>query len=186
MAMATSKMVTPAFPAPDKQRCADPDTDEFGCDEMICSEFNMMMGGALLGRLLAAPGMRSSGDGHLGCTLSAPSPKKLNANRQNAKKSTGPKTLRGKAHSRRNALKHGLFAGHWLEFFLQASSFRPISRIATRFSAFSKRAARLSLHQQSVIRSTSNSSALPTGWYWSRRSSSNSSYSDESSRSCRI
>lgn len=45
MAMATSKMVTPAFPAPDKQRCADPDTDEFGCDEMICSEFNMMMGG---------------------------------------------------------------------------------------------------------------------------------------------
>jgi hypothetical protein len=47
MAMATSKMVTPAFPAPDKQGCADPDTNEFGCDEMICSEFNMMMGGAL-------------------------------------------------------------------------------------------------------------------------------------------
>ena len=47
MAMATSKMVTPAFPAPDKQRCADPDTNEFSCDEMICSEFNMMMGGAL-------------------------------------------------------------------------------------------------------------------------------------------
>jgi len=45
MAMAT-KMVTPAFPAPDKQRCADPDTDEFSCDEMICSEFNMM-GGAI-------------------------------------------------------------------------------------------------------------------------------------------
>jgi len=47
MAMATSKMVTPAFPAPDKQRCADPDTDEFSCDEMICPEFNMTMGGAL-------------------------------------------------------------------------------------------------------------------------------------------
>jgi hypothetical protein len=45
MAMATSKMVTPAFPAPHKQGCADPDTNEFSCDEMICSEFNMMMGG---------------------------------------------------------------------------------------------------------------------------------------------
>jgi len=31
------------------------------------------------------------------------------ANRQNAQKSTGPKTLRGKAYSRSNALKHGLF-----------------------------------------------------------------------------
>ena len=38
------------------------------------------------------------------------SPQKLNANRENAKKSTGPKTLRGKAHSRGNALKHGLTA----------------------------------------------------------------------------
>jgi len=45
MAMATSKMMTPAFPAPDKQRCADPDTNEFNCDEMICPEFNMMMMG---------------------------------------------------------------------------------------------------------------------------------------------
>ena len=33
---------------------------------------------------------------------------KLRANRENAKKSTGPKTVRGKAYSRRNALKHGL------------------------------------------------------------------------------
>ncbi len=43
-------------------------------------------------------------------------PKKLisearqRANRQNAKKSTGPKTSRGKAYSSRNALKHGLLA----------------------------------------------------------------------------
>jgi hypothetical protein len=37
------------------------------------------------------------------------SPRKIAANRQNAQKSTGPKTLRGKAYSRRNALKHGLF-----------------------------------------------------------------------------
>ncbi len=33
---------------------------------------------------------------------------RLRANRENAKKSTGPKTSRGKAYSRRNALKHGL------------------------------------------------------------------------------
>jgi len=32
------------------------------------------------------------------------------ANRENAKKSTGPKTIRGKGHSRIRALKHGLFS----------------------------------------------------------------------------
>src|SRR5271157_5061075 len=35
---------------------------------------------------------------------------RLRANRENAKKSTGPQTARGKAYSRRNALKHGLLA----------------------------------------------------------------------------
>jgi hypothetical protein len=35
---------------------------------------------------------------------------RLHANRENAKGSTGPKTARGKANSRRNALKHGLLA----------------------------------------------------------------------------
>ncbi len=36
--------------------------------------------------------------------------KRIEANRNNAKKSTGPKTQRGKSHSRLNALKHGAFA----------------------------------------------------------------------------
>jgi hypothetical protein len=38
------------------------------------------------------------------------SARKAEANRQNALHSTGPKTIAGKACSRRNALKHGLFA----------------------------------------------------------------------------
>ena len=38
------------------------------------------------------------------------SARKAQANRQNALKSTGPKTLSGKAYSQRNSLKHGLFA----------------------------------------------------------------------------
>lgn len=36
--------------------------------------------------------------------------RKVVANRKNALKSTGPKTLQGKAYSRRNSLKHGFFA----------------------------------------------------------------------------
>ena len=40
------------------------------------------------------------------------SPRKLEANRRNAQKSTGPKTAQGKARSSRNAMKHGLLACH--------------------------------------------------------------------------
>jgi hypothetical protein len=40
----------------------------------------------------------------------AASIRKVQANRQNALKSTGPKTPKGKRYSRRNAFKHGLFA----------------------------------------------------------------------------
>ncbi len=38
------------------------------------------------------------------------SQKKLEANRANAQRSTGPKTEQGKKHSRRNPMKHGLLA----------------------------------------------------------------------------
>jgi hypothetical protein len=48
--------------------------------------------------------------------LSYVSPRKIAANRQNALKSTGPKTPQGKAYSRRNALTHGLFARDWSDF----------------------------------------------------------------------
>lgn len=54
--------------------------------------------------------------------LAVPSEKKLTANRENAKKSTGPRTERGKAHSRKNAIKHGLFARPAMDFFLQNES----------------------------------------------------------------
>lgn len=48
--------------------------------------------------------------------LAAISERKLKANRENAKKSTGPKTTRGKVCSRRNAIKHGLFVNHLTDF----------------------------------------------------------------------
>jgi hypothetical protein len=51
--------------------------------------------------------------------LSRVSPRKIAANRQNALKSTGPKTPQGKAHSRNNSLKHGLFA---MNFFVGAAA----------------------------------------------------------------
>ena len=37
----------------------------------------------------------------------------LRANRDNAKKSTGPRTIAGKSVSSRNATKHGLFSKHF-------------------------------------------------------------------------
>jgi len=43
-------------------------------------------------------------------TTDQPSDRRLAANRENARKSTGPRTPEGKDRSRRNALKHGLLA----------------------------------------------------------------------------
>jgi hypothetical protein len=56
------------------------------------------------------PGAENNGAAYKPNQLATPSERRLDANRENAKKSTGPKTLRGKGHSRFNALKHGLFS----------------------------------------------------------------------------
>jgi hypothetical protein len=54
-----------------------------------------------------SPGAAEPAEGEPASTVSE---RKLKANQQNAKKSTGPKTPRGKAHSRFNALTHGMLA----------------------------------------------------------------------------
>jgi hypothetical protein len=54
--------------------------------------------------------MSTQVDHEAGAEKRTVSKRKLQANRQNALKSTGPRTPRGKTFSRRNALKHGLFA----------------------------------------------------------------------------
>lgn len=50
----------------------------------------------------------SSNLGSSGDLYAGPSPRKLHANQQNALKSTGPRTVEGKANSSQNARKHGL------------------------------------------------------------------------------
>jgi len=58
------------------------------------------------------PAVRSTEEGKGGQT----SERKRIANRENAQMSTGPRTAIGKAYSRQNALKHGLFARHKEDF----------------------------------------------------------------------
>ena len=49
-----------------------------------------------------------------------PSPAQTDARRQNSRKSTGPRTCRGKGHSRRNARKHGLYSD--VQYFCQEAA----------------------------------------------------------------
>ena len=58
------------------------------------------------------------------------SSEKQAANRRNAKRSTGPRTARGKARSKRNALKHGLAVSA-----LDAFAAREVRDLAARFAA---------------------------------------------------
>jgi hypothetical protein len=58
--------------------------------------------------------------------------KQIAANRRNAKKSTGPRTSRGKAFTRLNALHHGLFAAVGIP---SGASLKELNRIRNRFMA---------------------------------------------------
>jgi hypothetical protein len=49
-----------------------------------------------------------------------PSPAQTDARRENSRKSTGPRSCRGKRHSRRNALKHGLYSD--VQYFCQEAA----------------------------------------------------------------
>ena len=61
------------------------------------------------------------------------SKKQIQANRRNARKSTGPKTAKGKAVVRLNALKHGLRAENAL--LLPGEDGEELSKLARRVSA---------------------------------------------------
>jgi len=56
-----------------------------------------------------------------------PTPKQAAANRMNAQKSTGPRTTAGKAVSRFNALKHGIYAVHQIMFDEKAEDLAELS-----------------------------------------------------------
>lgn len=56
------------------------------------------------------------------------SSRQVAANRLNARKSTGPRTLRGKRRSRRNALRHGLTAETVIDAFEDAEDYQVFHR----------------------------------------------------------
>jgi uncharacterized membrane protein len=54
--------------------------------------------------------------------------KQIAANRQNAQKSTGPTTERGKRRSRRNAIRHGLMAETVIDVLEDAAAYKALQR----------------------------------------------------------
>src|SRR5262245_41768505 len=54
--------------------------------------------------------------------------KQIAANRENAKKSTGPRTLDGKRRSRRNAVRHGLTAETVIEVLEETAAYDALSK----------------------------------------------------------
>lgn len=65
--------------------------------------------------------------------ISIISERKLKANRENAKSSSGPRTIRGKSYSRQNALKHGVLALKLKELRLKGEDPHLFSRLHSRF-----------------------------------------------------
>ncbi len=59
-------------------------------------------------------------EGRISMQTRNPSPAQTGARRENSRKSTGPRTCRGKRHSRRNALKHGLYSD--VQYFCQEAA----------------------------------------------------------------
>ena len=53
--------------------------------------------------------------------------KQIAANRENAKKSTGPRTLNGKRKSRRNAVRHGLTAETVIDVIEEAADYEALA-----------------------------------------------------------
>ena len=62
-------------------------------------------------------------------------PALLASNRRNAKKSTGPRTARGKAYSRLNRFRHGMRSPEYVRFF-KALHDAPLGEVAMTARAF--------------------------------------------------
>src|SRR5690349_5777253 len=54
--------------------------------------------------------------------------RQIAANRQNAKSSTGPRTIYGKRRSRRNAMRHGMTAETVIDVFEEPAAYRALQR----------------------------------------------------------
>lgn len=92
--------------------------------------------------------------------------RQIAANRRNARKSTGPRTLSGKLRSRRNALRHGLTGETVIDVFEDASEYQAFERRMIR--DYSPRSA---IEHELVLRLTSllwrlrRATAIETGLF---------------------
>ena len=92
------------------------------------------------------------------------SDKQIAANRRNAQKSTGPKTLEGKLKCRRNALRHGLTAETVIDVFENIDDYQSFeAAILTQYTPKSIIARELTLRLASLLWRLRRATAIETG-----------------------
>ena len=92
------------------------------------------------------------------------SDKQIAANRRNAQKSTGPKTLAGKLKCRRNALRHGLTAETVIDVFENVDDYQSFeAAILAHYAPASIVARELTLRLASLLWRLRRATAIETG-----------------------